>query len=107
MKMEFYFDEDKCKEYGISEECCLATIRKRFEDHNINDTIEETDDGVFEGTEDDFAAFATMLVFENCEWFQNTIGEWYWTMIDGGELIRQDMVALCFFDERIIEVVDS
>jgi len=94
MTMEFYFDDKKCDEAGYLKEDCLGAVRNHFVKRNKNGTIREIEEGIFEGTMDDFDAFTSALYFENREWFRETVSGWYWTipeMESGKE--RVDMVA--------------
>lgn len=95
MTMEFYFDENKCKEAGYLKDDCLNTVRKLFTAQNKNGTIKETEEGIFEGTLKDFDAFGAALDFSGSKWFQNTISGWYWTVpeMESGKN-RVDMVAV-------------
>ena len=94
MTMEFYFDDKKCDEAGYLKEDCLDAVRKHFTKRNKNGTIREIEEGIFEGTMDDFSAFGTAVNFEDYEWLRETVSEWYWTIPEreSGKN-RVDMVA--------------
>ena len=77
MKMEFIFDKNKLKKFGYSEEQCLNAIRKHFNSYK-SETIIEVSKGFFEGTDDDWDAFASASRFPYTSWFLNVIKEWYW-----------------------------
>lgn len=88
MKMEFIFDKNKLEKAGYKEEQCLNAIRKHFEEWDSK-TIKETQQGVFEGTDDDWEAFASATVFPYTKWFLNVIKEWYWYVDEGDGLGEQ------------------
>lgn len=94
MKMEFIFDNDKLEKEGYTEQECLDVIRKHFKEYNKNNTIKETKNGFFEGTDDDWNAFATTICFTNSSWFLKVIKEWYWYVDeeDGKGEQKEDML---------------
>ena len=91
MKMEFIFDKNKLKQFGYKEEQCLNAIRKHFNEYQGN-TVRETNKGIFEGTEDDWNAFASASRFPNTSWFLKVIKEWNWYIDeeDGHGLQKED-----------------
>lgn len=77
MKMEFIFDKDKLKKEGYTEEQCLNAIRKHFNSYK-SETVKETKPGFFDGTDEDWDAFASASRFPYTSWFLKVIKEWYW-----------------------------
>ncbi len=80
--MEFIFDKNKLKENGYTEEQCLNAIRKHFNSYNSK-TIREIENGVFEGSEEDWSAFGSTSRFPYTNWFLKVIKEWYWYVDEG------------------------
>lgn len=78
MKMEFYFDESKLAEEGITKDWALDQIRNFFKACG-REAIRETEEGIFVAPISEVAYFAKVCGFRHDEWFINTIGEWYWT----------------------------
>ena len=77
MKMKFIFDKNKLKSNGYTEEQCLNVIRKHFNKYNSS-TIKEIKKGVFEGSDEDWNAFAAVARFPYTKWFLKVIKEWNW-----------------------------
>lgn len=94
MKMEFIFDKDKLKKYGYTEDECLEKIRKYFKKFKSK-TLKETKRGIYEGTDDDWDAFACAANFPYTDWFLKVIKEWYWYYDeeDGKGLQKGDYLA--------------
>ena len=88
MKMEFILDKDKLQKESYTEEQCLVVIRKHFRKYNSK-TIKETKKGFFEGTEDDWDAFASTSIFPYTKWFLKVIKEWNWYLDEGDGLGEQ------------------
>lgn len=88
MKMEFIFDKDKLEQAGYKEEQCLNAIRKHFDQYKSK-TIKEIEKGVFEGTDNDWDAFASASRFPYTSWFLKVIKEWYWYVDEGDGLGEQ------------------
>lgn len=85
MKMEFVFDSNKLEQTGIKKEECLKNIRNHFRSYNSK-TIIEKKNGIFEGEEKDWSAFATTAKFPYTDWFLRVIKEWYWYVDEGDGL---------------------
>lgn len=85
MKMEFIFDKNKLKKEGYTEKQCLDVIRKHFKKYDTDNSIKETRNGFFEGSDeqDDFDAFSTTVKLPYTKWFLKVISEWYWYIDEG------------------------
>lgn len=86
--MEFIFDKNKLKQAQYSEKQCLDVIRRYFNQYNSK-TIKEVKKGIFEGTDDDWNAFASMSRLPYTSWFLKVIKEWYWYVDEGDGLGEQ------------------
>lgn len=91
MKMEFVFDEEKCLQEGLTADACMDNVRAAFSNFAGN-TVEETENGVFQGPIDNFPIFAAMVSFARLQWFRNSIREWYWTE-EHTSFVCHDMIA--------------
>lgn len=94
MKMEFIFDEEKLKKLEYTEEFCFREIEKHFNRFKSN-TLKKISNGVYEGTDDDWDAFACATEFPYTPWFLKVIKEWYWYIDeeDGKGLQKGDCLA--------------
>ena len=86
--MDFILDKQKLKQSNYTEEQCLSAIRKHFCSYHSK-TIIEIEKGVFEGSEDDWNAFAAASKFPYTTWFLKVIKEWYWYVDEGDGLGEQ------------------
>ena len=104
MKMLFIFDKDKLKEEGYKEEQCFAVIRKHFESYK-SPTIKEVQEGVYEGAEEDWDAFAATSRFTYTKWFLKVIKEWYWYVDEGDGLGEQKQDCLqSYYELRAVNI---
>lgn len=98
MKMEFVFDKDKLLKYNYTEKRCLDVIRKHFKSFNSK-TIKEIENGIFEGSEEDWNAFSSTARLPYTSWFLNVIKEWYWYVDEGdGVGIRKEDCLEAYYD---------
>ena len=86
--MEFILDKKKLKQFNYTEEQCLNAIRKHFNSYHSK-TIIEIEKGIFEGSENDWNAFASASKFPYTTWFLKVIKEWYWYVDEGDGIGEQ------------------